>query len=128
MSRFSYADSLTSNRLAPECCDAVEKSLSLVGCKAIKCHPMNTQDGTEYVGKVGMGWAIRILGGLISPATWFPVRLTVTVIEGIEGRRITVTSEEDFGLGSLIGVEKKMRARCDDLEKQITHNLRTRLG
>ena len=44
---------------------------------------MSMQGGTEYVGKVGMGWlADRIIGGLISPATWFPVGLAVTIIEG----------------------------------------------
>ena len=89
---------------------------------------MTAQGGTEYAGKVGMGWAVRLIGGLISPATWFPVRLAVTIIDSTEGHQISVTSEEDFGFGSLVGVETKMRARCDDLEKQITHNLKIRLG
>ena len=123
MSRFGYAEVFSSKRSAPECAEAARDVLSSIGCR-----PIASQDGTTFTGKVGMGWAIRLIGGLIAPATWFPVSLSVGISEGTDGRLVAVHADENFGFGSLLGVEKKMRARCDDLGEQITHLLKTRLG
>jgi len=122
MSRFGYADSFSSKRSAQECAEAARHALSSMGCR-----PTAGQEGTEIEGKVGMGWAIRLIGGLIAPASWFPVRLSVSIRDGDDGRQVTVRADENFGVGSLMGVEKKMRERCDNLGNQISRLLRTRL-
>ena len=122
MSRFGYADSFSSERSAQECLQTARDSLSSIGCQ-----PVAGSSAMEITGKVGMGWAIRLIGGLIAPATWFPVSLSVGVHDAGDRREITVRADENFGFGSLLGVEKKMRGRCDDLGIQISHLLRIRL-
>ncbi len=123
MSRFGYEDVFSSKRSAQECAQAAREAFSTIGCR-----PTEGQDGTEFTGKAGMGWAIRIIGGLIAPATWFPVSLSVRITEGDAGRLVAVRADENFGVGTLAGVEEKMRARCDELGGRITHLLKTRLG
>ena len=122
MSRFGYADFFSSDRSARECLQAARDSLSSIGCQ-----PRADQGGMEISAKTGMGWAIRLIGGLIAPATWFPVRLSVGSRDSGDRREIAVRADENFGVGSLLGVEKKMRTRCDDLGNQISQLLRTRL-
>jgi len=123
MSRFGYRETFSSKRSAQECAKATLDVLASIGC-----NPHADLDGTEITGKVGMGWAIRLIGGLIAPATMFPVRLSVGISEGTDGRLLTVRADENFGIGSLLGVERKMRDRCDALGKQITHLLKTCLA
>lgn len=123
MSRFGYADSFSSDRSAQECLQAARDSFLSIGCQ-----PAAGQGDMEITGKMGMGWAIRLIGGLIAPATWFPVSLSVGVRDTGEQREITVRADENFGFGSLLGVEGKMRARCNELGNQIGRLLRTRLA
>lgn len=61
------------------------------------------------MGKQGRGWLIRLVGGLLTPASWFPVTLSVTISERSADCQITVCVDENFGFGSLIGIEKKIR-------------------
>jgi hypothetical protein len=74
-----------------------------------------------------MGWVIRLIGGVLSPARWFPIKLHVIVRDGGEHRELTVRVEENFGVGSLLGVEKKIRAHCDDVGRQLGGFLKSRL-
>ena len=122
MSRFGYADSFSSEKSARDCLQAAQDSLSSIGCQ-----PRASQGGMEITGKMGMGWAIRLVGGLLAPATWFPISLAVGIRDAGERREITVRADENFGVGSLLGVDQKMRTRCDELGNQISHLLRTRL-
>lgn len=123
MARFGYAEAFSSKKSAQECVEAARDALSSIGCR-----PISGQNAAEVTGRVGMGWAVRIIGGLIAPATWFPVKLSVGIRLGANRREVTVCADENFGFGSLLGIEKKMRARCDDLGNQVSHLLKTRLG
>src|SRR6266540_5485249 len=123
MSRFGYADSFSSDRSAQECLQTAHDALSSIGCQ-----PVAGQGGMEITGEMGVGWAIRLVGGLIAPATWFPVSLSVGIRDGGDRREVSVRADENLGFGTLLGVEKKMRARCDDLGDHIGRLLRARLG
>lgn len=122
MSRFGYSNTLSSKSSFQECVKSAHDVLSSLGCR-----PSHSQDGTELTGKVGMGWVIRIIGGLIAPAKWFPVKLSVRICEETDGRLVAICADENFGLGSLLGVEKKMRTRCDEIGEQIFQLLKTHL-
>ena len=123
MARFGYANSFSSNRSVSECLQVARDVLASAGCKNV-----DGQGGAEITGTAGMGWAIRLVGGLMAPATWFPVKLSVSIVDAGDRREINVRADENFGVGSLLGVEQKMRSRCDELGNQINSLLVTRLG
>jgi len=58
MSRFGYRETFSSKRSAQECAKATLDVLASIGC-----NPHADLDGTEITCKVGMGWAIRLIGG-----------------------------------------------------------------
>lgn len=122
MPGFGYVDFFSSDRPAQECLQAARESLSSLGCRKVAA-----QDAMEVTGKVGMGWVVRLIGGVLAPATWVPVSLFVGVRDLGDRREITVRADENFCIGSLLGVGQKMRARCDDLGNQIGRLLRSRL-
>jgi len=61
------------------CDEAAEKALSEAGCKKIGYRQFGPEKKFEYFGAVGMGWVFRLIGGILAPATLFPVRLLVSV-------------------------------------------------
>ena len=74
-------------------------------------------------GTQGMGWAIRLLGAILAPVEWFPIRLRVTVNDDGETRLVTVMVEENFGFGTLVGVETKIRNHCEKVSNQLSAQL-----
>jgi hypothetical protein len=66
-----------------------------------------------------MGWAIRLIGGIIAPVEWFPVKLSISIHDRDNQREVALRVDENFGFGSLLGVEKKMRGHCDDVGSQF---------
>lgn len=123
MPRFGYADSFSSQRSVEECVLAARDALTSVGCKSVV-----NRGEKEVAGKIGMGWAIRLLGGLMTPPNWFPVSVWVSVIDAGDRRDVQVHADENFGPGSLLGIEQKVRARCNDLGVQINQSLKSRLN
>src|SRR4051812_11564255 len=128
MSRFEYSRSYSTTASATACDEAAEKALSETGCKKIGYRQFGPERKFEYFGTVGMGWVFRLIGGILAPATLFPVRLLVSVADNRVAREITVTAAEDFGFGTLFGIEKKMRMRCDDLAAQMVEDLAAHLS
>lgn len=122
MSRFGYADSFATGRSAQECLDAARDALVTLGCR-----PEPGRNDMEISGRTGKGWAMRLLGGMIAPASWFPVRLSVSIHEEGDQREVSLRADEDFGSGSLWGVEQRMRKYCDDVGSQLGRLLRTGL-
>lgn len=123
MSRFGYTESFFSARSGQECLQAAADALSSLGCR-----PAPAADGTEVSGSMGKGWAIRLLGAVIAPVEWFPVRLSIGVRDTGKQREVTLRVDENFGPGSLVGVEKKIRAHCDGLGGRLSRLLKDRLG
>jgi len=123
MSRFGYAGCVSSDRSPQECLQAVRDCFLAIGCQ-----PGAGANDMAISGKMGRGWAIRLVGGLIAPATWFPIRLTVSLHEKDGRREIAVHVEENFGIGSLIGIEEKARSRCDAVGQDLVRLLKHRLA
>ena len=122
MSRFGYAESFTTGRSTQECLDTARDALSTLGSR-----PEPSQNDMEISGRIGKGWAMRLLGGLIAPVSWFPVRLAVSIHEEGGQREVSLRADENFGAGSLRGVEERTRKYCDDVGGQLSRLLRTRL-
>ncbi len=122
MSRFGYNDSFSSTKPAQECFKATCDALFLLGC-----HPVPNEDDTEITGKMGMGWAIRIIGGIIAPAKWFPVRFSADIYDKGDQRKIVISVDENMGFGFLLGMEKRLREYCDDIGSQLVRLIKTRL-
>lgn len=122
MSRFGYNDSFLSAKASQECLQAATEVLS-----SLQCRPSPNEEGTEIGGRLGKGWAIRLIGGLIAPEEWLPVRLSVGVRDSGDQRKVTIRVDENFGRGSLLGVEQKMRDHCDALGGEVSRLLRSRL-
>ncbi len=124
MSRdIGYSDVFSSNSESQLCIQAAHEALTSLGCK-----PSAEENGAQVNGKMGMGWAIRIIGGMIAPATWFPVKLLVSVQDSGGQREVNVQVDENFGIGTLAGIKDKMQGRCDDIGSQLSSVLKERLS
>ena len=128
MARYDYRRSITVTNTTKECFAAAEKAIRLCGGIIIESLPTDKNEAVKLTCSVGKGWALRMLGAFLSPRNWIPVRLTVLVVDTDTSREVTTIAEEDFGFGSLVGVEKKFRARCEELEKQLAHNVKLSLN
>ncbi|MCE6959596.1 hypothetical protein LAZ40_11065 [Cereibacter sphaeroides] len=128
MSRFAYTGVQQTGLSLSPCCDAVEKAMRLAGCKSVE-RVEQASACVAFTGTTGNSLGLRLLGALLAPASWIPVRLTVKVEEnsGTGELVIRTVAEENFGFGSLIGVEKKFRAHCELLEKQLAEAIRLNL-
>jgi len=127
VARFDYRSSITVINSKKECLVAAEKALQLCGGKNVESLPTGSDQLAKLTCTVGIGWALRIVGAPLSPRNWIPVRLTV-LIENVEnGKKMTTIAEDDFGFGSLVGVENKFRARCENLQQQLAHNIKLSL-
>ena len=128
MARFDYRHTIVVENTKKECLAATERALRLCGGINIESLPTDSDDAAKLTCGVGKGWALRLLGVPLSPRNWIPVRLTVLISDKGASRELTTIAEDDFGFGSLVGVEKKFRARCEELEKQLAHNVKLSLS
>ena len=128
MARFDYRRSISVGNTIKECLASAEKALLLSGGSNVESLPTSADEVAKLTCSVGKGWALRLLGVPLSPRSWIPVRLMVLISDKGTSRELTTIAEDDFGFGSLVGVEKKFRARCEDLEKQLAHNVKLSLS
>jgi hypothetical protein len=122
MARFGFADSFVSQRSLDECRTAARAAIVESGAKL-----KGASHDTEIVGTSGSGIVIRLIGGLIAPARWFPTRLSVTLQDDGGERRVEVSVVENFGLGTLAGIEEKVGAHCKQVCADLAASLKRAL-
>lgn len=120
MSRFSYEDQLTTSASVDEAADAVRHALTRLGAKPESA-------GEVVVGRLGSQWKVRLLGLALGSISWMPLRITVEVADPGPVRSIRLDVAEDFGYGSLAGVEGRARARCQEVLTQLVDEVESRL-
>jgi hypothetical protein len=93
MARISYRDRTVTTRAAPDCLDAVRRTLAILGAE------IHTSDSYQIVGKLGSRLKTRLIGALIGgwsvSADTLPVKIRAKVDTYGERRELEIVAEED---------------------------------
>jgi hypothetical protein len=122
MARFGFSESFISGRSKDECRAAATDTLERAGSKP------SVDDRGRIVGTLGSKFLIRLLGAFLAPTTSFPVQISVAVSDAGDERQIDLRVEENFGIGSLKGIEQKVRGYCDQLGSELVATLKRALA
>jgi hypothetical protein len=109
---------------------AVEPSLQ-IAMKLLRSMGLNAKfisKTKEVTAKVGKPLGVRLLGGALCPGNWLPVTVRAFHIERGGRYALCVRVEESFGFGSLLGIEGKYRARCEELKNQVSGIIQPQLS
>lgn len=120
MSRFSYQERTTTPASAAECVEAGRRALTDMGAGP-------SPEGSGLVGHLGSQVKMRVVGGMFGSPEWYPVRISVQVEDAGSQRTVVVDAAEDVGMGWLIGMEGRVRNRCQQVSLQVREGIEKRL-
>ena len=90
---------------------------------------INGETSSMIVAGFGSEAMLRTLGALITPRQKWPVKLQCERVLGAQPA-LRLTTSEDFGFGTLVGIEGKFRERCQslltDVSSEVLAHLRKR--
>ncbi len=81
---------------------------------------------TELVGRLGSGLKVRLLGAQLASPDSLPVIVRARTSPTPGGSEVRVAVSENFGFGSLVGVEDRFQSRCAQLATQIADDVEAR--
>lgn len=124
MPRFSYQDQIATSASVDESIDAARSALAELGAKPRAVD--GVADGV-VVGGLGSRLRVRLIGLTFGSVETLPIKIRVEVIDQGTDRSIRLDVAEDFGFGSLAGVEGKCRTRCQVVLAKATDGVASRL-
>jgi len=123
MARFHYEGTVTTTKSKQECIDGIKKTLSGLGGKVVS----NTAQDT-FTSSLGNNMMFRFLGAFLASDSMWPMIANIKLEEDGAGHVLKITVEEDFGFGTLFGVETKFREKVEKRKNTIEEKLSTFLG
>jgi hypothetical protein len=121
MSRFSHQEQTTTSASAAECFEAGRRALADLGARP-------RVEGTNLVGHLGSHAKMRLFGGILGSRDWYPVRIEVRIVDAGSERTIVVDTAENVGMGWLVGMEDRLRTRCQRVSMQVLEGVEKRLA
>ena len=83
------------------------------------------KNGEEVLAKKGNKLGIRLIGELLAPVSWFPVKVKIHISTNNEiNELLFIEVGEDFGIGSLKGITGKYQKYCDDIASKLISELK----
>lgn len=71
---------------------------------------------------------MRLFGGILGSRDWYPVRIEVRIVDAGSERTIVVDTAENVGMGWLVGMEDRLRTRCQRVSMQVLEGVEKRLA
>jgi len=71
---------------------------------------------------------MRLIGGIFGSRESYPVRIAVQVEDAGSQRTVLVDTAENVGIGWLIGMEGRLRERCQQVSLQVLEGIERRLA
>jgi hypothetical protein len=121
MSRFSYQEKTTTSDSVAECVEAGRRTLTDLGAGP-------RPEGAGLVGHLGSQAKMRLVGGIFGSRESYPVRIAVQVEDTGSQRTVLVDAAENVGIGWLIGMEGRLRERCQQVSLQVLEGIERRLA
>ena len=121
MSRFSHQEQTTTSASVAECVEAGRRALADLGAGP-------RVEGTDLVGHLGSQVKMRLFGGILGSRDWYPVRIEVRIVDAGSERTILVDTAENVGIGWLVGMEDRLRTRCQRVSMQVLEGVEKRLA
>lgn len=118
MSRFAYDDQVTTEQDEQSCVAALRAAMEGVGASKVESSP----DAMDAETKLG-SQAFRIWGGILSDDNSLPVQVHGHVEDTGPQRLIYLQVAEHMGIGLMWGMETKYRRHCQDLLRDLKHQL-----
>ena len=85
-------------------------------------------EGADLKARFGSQFWFRFLGAFLATDNMFPMIGSFDFFETDEGTTIAIQFEEDFGFGTLLGVETKYRQKVEKRKDFFEDELKARLG
>ena len=123
MSRFFYAGSITTTSGIAECQQAIQSAFLLV-----KKQPFINHDGSYFQATLGNQFLFRFLGAFFASDSMYPMIVKISLTQENDQRIIDIQVHEDFGFGTLWGVETKYREKVEKMKNILEGYMRTQLG
>jgi len=87
-----------------------------------------TVAGSRVTCKLGWWLRTRIVGGAFVPTKWLPIEAIVDVVDRGDHREIVVSVAERIGFGLLVGMEGRLRERCQQTARYLRDAIAYRLA
>ena len=121
-SRFQYTELVETGASSGQLMAAVERALLRQRAK------VEVAANGDVSARVGSYLRTRILGAYWISAAHLPVQVTITSAPSEEGLIASVSAAEAFGFGSVIGMEAKLRGRCQKVALEVADYVATDLA
>jgi len=117
LSRFEYAERVTTAAAPEEALEAARRALARQGANVLRL------DAGQVQGQVGSQILTRLLGGWVAAGRHLPVRVSVSAEQSADTTLVSVTAAEAVRVGSLIGMEAKLRGRCQQVALVVAEDM-----
>jgi hypothetical protein len=119
--RFGYQLTVTGPDAADVLLDASRAAIQKHG------GVINGDTPMSVVADFGSASTLRTIGALFTPRSKWPVTLVCEIVPGAQPA-LRLTTSEAFGFGTLVGIEGKFRERCQEVLRDVSAEVMTRLA